>query len=65
MHDHAPHPAAGHDGHDGRESRAETGPHPLLWRLETVFGYPRLRSQAEVEAFLARPGAHCCLLYTS
>lgn len=51
MHDHAPHdlpPAA--------------APHPLIARLTTEFGYPRLASAAEVTAFLDRPGQHCLFI---
>lgn len=41
---------------------APTGPHPLLQRLETDLGYPRLSSDADVAAFLARPGRHCLFI---
>jgi hydrogenase-1 operon protein HyaE len=33
--------------------------HPLIARLETEFGWPRLATMDEVEAFTAAPGAHC------
>lgn len=36
--------------------------HPLIARLETGHGYPRLASLPEVTAFLARPGQHCLFL---
>lgn len=49
MHDHAP-------------DTAPTGPkapHPLVLRLTTEQGWPRLATLAEVEEFTGRPGAHC------
>ncbi|MBK1635115.1 hydrogenase accessory protein [Rhodovulum adriaticum] len=33
--------------------------HPLIDRLETEFGWPRLSTMAGARAFIARPGAHC------
>jgi len=33
--------------------------HPLIARLETEFGWPRLATMDEVNAFTAAPGAHC------
>ncbi|MEX5726958.1 hydrogenase-1 operon protein HyaE [Rhodovulum iodosum] len=33
--------------------------HPLIERLETEFGWPRLSSMDAVAAFTAAPGAHC------
>lgn len=33
--------------------------HPLIARLETDLGWPRLTDMAEVAAFTARPGVHC------
>jgi hydrogenase-1 operon protein HyaE len=33
--------------------------HPLIDRLETELGWPRLRDRAAVEAFIAAPGPHC------
>jgi hydrogenase-1 operon protein HyaE len=52
MHDHAP-----------DFPPAEPDPrHPLLARLETDFGWPRLRTEAEVAAFLDRPGRHCLFI---
>jgi hydrogenase-1 operon protein HyaE len=41
---------------------APTGPHPLLQRLERDFGYPRLSTETDVTAFLARPGRHCLFI---
>lgn len=49
MHDHAPDP-----GPAGAKS-----PHPLITRLETDHGWPRLTTPAEVAEFTGRPGAHC------
>jgi hydrogenase-1 operon protein HyaE len=34
-------------------------PHPLITRLETEFGYPRLHSPHDIAEFLGRPGQHC------
>ena len=51
MHDHAPHdlpPAA--------------TIHPLIARLETDYGYPRLASAQDVTSFLDRPGQHCLFI---
>ncbi len=39
-----------------------TETHPLIARLETEFGYPRLDCDAKVDAFLERPGAHCLFI---
>ncbi len=36
--------------------------HPLIARLETECGWPRLATLAEVEAFTGRPGAHCLFI---
>jgi len=33
--------------------------HPLIERLETGLGWPRLHSREEADAFVAAPGAHC------
>ncbi|NIY95350.1 hydrogenase accessory protein [Salipiger sp. HF18] len=33
--------------------------HPLIARLETEFGWPRLATMDEVKAFTTAPGAHC------
>ena len=49
MHDHAPDPAPA----------GLKPPHPLVARLETDFGWPRLATLAAVAEFTARPGAHC------
>lgn len=38
---------------------APQGPHPLVARLETEFGWPRLRNLSDVAEFTSRPGAHC------
>ncbi|MCU0910059.1 MAG: hydrogenase accessory protein [Rhodobacteraceae bacterium] len=48
MHDHAPY-----------DLPPATGLHPLIARLETEFGYPRLDCEAGLTGFLARPGVHC------
>ena len=40
-------------------SLASRAPHPLLARLETEFGWPRLASLSDVAEFTGRPGAHC------
>ena len=48
MHDHAPVTALG-----------LRPPHPLVTRLETEFGWPRLATLAAVAEFTGRPGAHC------
>ncbi|SNX69174.1 hydrogenase-1 operon protein HyaE [Cereibacter ovatus] len=36
--------------------------HPLIARLETELGWPRLHTMAEVTEFTARPGAHCLFI---
>ncbi|MCE6950204.1 hydrogenase accessory protein [Cereibacter sphaeroides] len=36
--------------------------HPLIDRLETELGWPRLRTMGEVADFTARPGAHCLFI---
>ena len=36
--------------------------HPLIARLETEFGYPRLREANDLAAFLQRPGLHCLFI---
>lgn len=33
--------------------------HPLIARLETDLGWPRLTTRAAADAFAAAPGAHC------
>jgi len=33
--------------------------HPLIDRLETGFGWPRVKTRTEADAFTAAPGAHC------
>ena len=38
---------------------APQGPHPLVARLETEFGWPRLQNLSDVAEFTNRPGAHC------
>lgn len=55
MHDHA------HD-HDLDHAHTAVGQkpaHPLVTRLETEFGWLRLRTLDAVDTFAARPGAHC------
>jgi hydrogenase-1 operon protein HyaE len=51
MHDHAPH-----------DVTATTDIHPLIARLETDCGYPRLASAQDIAAFLNRPGQHCLFI---
>ena len=51
MHDHAP-----------DDLPPTTERHPLIARLETDFGYPRLQSTADVAGLLARPGVHCLFI---
>jgi hydrogenase-1 operon protein HyaE len=51
MHDHAPH-----------DLPPATGIHPLITRLETEYGYPRLASPHDITEFLARPGPHCLFI---
>lgn len=51
MHDHAPY-----------DLPKTTVLHPLIARLETEFGYPRLDCADEVADFLARPGVHCLFI---
>jgi hydrogenase-1 operon protein HyaE len=53
MHDHAPDDLMTTPGRD---------PHPLIRRLETEFGWPRLHSLSDVAEFTGRPGAHCLLI---
>lgn len=54
MHDHAPQePALQQPASQGM------APHPLLARLETALGWPRLRTEDDVARFLAAPGVHC------
>ena len=48
MHDHAPY-----------DLPPVEAVHPLITRLETEFGYPRLDTMNEVEDFLSEPGLHC------
>lgn len=36
--------------------------HPLIARLTSDFGYPRLDAAPEVAAFLSRPGQHCLFI---
>lgn len=50
--------------HDHAHDHGDTAPgpktiHPLIARLETEFGWPRLTSLDAADAFIARPGAHC------
>ena len=52
MHDHAP--------SDDLPPAATI--HPLIARLETGFGYPRLASPEAVTDHLARPGLHCLFI---
>ncbi|MCB6176692.1 hydrogenase accessory protein [Rhodobacter sp. Har01] len=47
MHDHAP------------DDPGPAAIHPLIARLETDFGYPRLHSAHDLAEILSRPGAHC------
>lgn len=51
MHDHAPH-----------DLPPTSTIHPLIARLETECGYPRLHSAHDVTEFTARPGAHCLFI---
>jgi len=51
MHDHAPY-----------DLPPATALHPSIARLTVEFGYPRLDSEAEVTAFLDRPGVHCLFI---
>ena len=51
MHDHAPH-----------DLPPASEIHPLISRLETEYGYPRLSSAHDLAEFLARPGAHCLFI---
>jgi hydrogenase-1 operon protein HyaE len=51
MHDHAP-----------IDLPPATGIHPLIARLESEFGYPRLTSVQGVTEFLARTGVHCLFI---
>lgn len=39
-----------------------TGLHPLIARLSSEFGYPRVTSFEEVSDFLSRPGQHCLFI---
>ncbi|MCF1709327.1 hydrogenase accessory protein [Tabrizicola sp. J26] len=41
------------------DAAASRGPHPLVMRLETEMGWPRLASLSDVAEFTGRPGAHC------
>ncbi len=52
MHDHGP-----EDFHDHGHSPAPL--HPLIARLETEFGWPRLAHAHDLAEFLGRPGLHC------
>lgn len=36
--------------------------HPLIARLETELGWPRLASLSDVAEFTGRPGAHCLFI---
>lgn len=36
--------------------------HPLIARLETEFGWPRLATLSDVAEFTGRPGAHCLFI---
>lgn len=51
MHDHAPY-----------DLPPATDLHPAVARLRAEFGYPRPDSEAEVAAFLDRPGVHCLFI---
>lgn len=55
MHDHAP-----------RHAPLDLPPaqtiHPLIARLETDFGYPRLATHEALTDHLARPGLHCLFI---
>ncbi|MEH7827809.1 hydrogenase accessory protein [Gemmobacter denitrificans] len=51
MHDHAPH-----------DLPPATTIHPLIARLETELGWPRLASAHDLAEFLSRPGAHCLFI---
>jgi hydrogenase-1 operon protein HyaE len=51
MHDHAPY-----------DLPPASDLHPLIARLETAFGFPRLEDRAEVAEFLDRPGVHCLFI---
>lgn len=53
-----------HDHHDHDDHAPTTGSasHPLIARLESEYGYPRLHSMNDVAEFLNRPGAHCLLI---
>lgn len=51
MHDHAPH-----------DLPPASEIHPLIARLETEFGYPRLHCAPDLAEFLARPGVHCLFI---
>lgn len=51
MHDHAPH-----------DLPTASTIHPLIARLETDHGYPRLASAHDVTEFLSRPGQHCLFI---
>lgn len=51
MHDHAPYDLPPTDA-----------VHPLILRLESEFGYPRLDTLPEIQEFLAKPGQHCLFI---
>lgn len=51
MHDLAPH-----------DLPPTTALHPLIARLTTAFGYPRIADAGELAAFLSRPGVHCLFI---
>lgn len=50
MHDHAPHEDDDHGG---------TLDHPLIRRLESELGWPRLCNLSDLAEYLGRPGVHC------
>ncbi|SOB93463.1 thioredoxin domain-containing protein [Rhodobacter maris] len=49
MHDHAPFDTAPRSGQM----------HPLVARLSTEFGWPRLENASDLAEFTCRPGVHC------
>ncbi|MFB2594308.1 hydrogenase accessory protein [Paracoccus sp. p4-l81] len=55
MHDHS-------HAHDDDTVTAPRPPHPLIARLESDLGWPRLTDAAEAAAFTDRAGAHCLFI---
>lgn len=51
-----------HDHFHDDDAPAPAGVHPLIARLETDLGWPRLRSLSDVAEFTGRPGAHCLFI---